>query len=131
MNVYIVDDSALLRDRLKTMLLTSTGIEIAGEADNPHDAVEGILRLHPDVVILDIRMPGGNGIDVIEKVKEKGSLPTLIVFTNYPHRQYREKCMDLGADFFFEKSQDFEKVPEVLERLLQVSPLGATENQGF
>jgi DNA-binding NarL/FixJ family response regulator len=115
--VYIVDDSPLLRDRLKAMLLTSAEVEIAGEADNPHDGIKDIRRLAPDVVILDIRMPGGNGIDIIEKIKGINSSPTVIMFTNYPHRQYREKCMNLGADFFFEKSRDFEKIPEVLEQM--------------
>lgn len=117
MKVYIVDDSPLLRDRLKAMLLTSAEVEIAGEADNPHDGIKDIRRLDPDVVILDIRMPGGNGIDIIEEIKGINSPPTVIMFTNYPHRQYREKCMNLGADFFFEKSRDFEKIPEVLEQM--------------
>ena len=117
MKVYIVDDSPLLRDRLKTMLLTSAEVEIAGEADNPHDGIKDIQRLDPDVVILDIRMPDGNGIDIIEEIKRINSPPTVIMFTNYPYRQYREKCMDLGADFFFEKSRDFEKIPEVLEQM--------------
>jgi len=103
------------------MLLTIPGIEIAGEADNVSDAVKEIVRLSPDVVILDIRMPGGNGIDVIERVREAGLFPFIIVLTNYPYRQYRGKCLELGADFFFDKSSDFEKIPQVLERLAQVS----------
>ena len=121
MKVYIVDDSPLLRDRLKAMLLTSAEVEIAGEADNPYDGIKDIQRLAPDVVILDIRMPDGNGIDIIEEIKRINSPPTVIMFTNYPYRQYREKCMDLGADFFFEKSRDFEKVLEVLEQMIPSS----------
>jgi DNA-binding NarL/FixJ family response regulator len=115
--VYIVDDSLLLRDRLKTMLLESDGIEITGEADNPHDAVEDILRLNPDVVILDIRMPRGSGIDVIRAIKSANMFTVIIVFTDYPYRQYKTKCMNLGADYFFEKSEDFQKIPETLEQL--------------
>jgi DNA-binding NarL/FixJ family response regulator len=109
------------------MLLTSAEVEIAGEADNPHEGIKDIQRLKPDAVILDIRMPGGNGIDIIEDIKRINSHPIVIIFTNYPHRQYREKCMDLGADFFFEKSRDFDKVPEVLEQLIHVSCEKASE----
>jgi DNA-binding NarL/FixJ family response regulator len=121
--VYILDDSTLLREALKAMLLLSVSeeIEIAGEADNPGDAIEDILKLNPDVVILDIRMPDGNGIDIIEFIKKKNLFTIVIVFTNYPYRQYREKCMELGADFFFDKSNDFEKIPELLKQLLPIS----------
>jgi DNA-binding NarL/FixJ family response regulator len=117
--VYIVDDSSLLRDRLKTMLLASDGVEITGEADNPHDAGEDILRLNPDVVILDIRMPRGSGIDLIETIKSVNLFTVIIVFTDYPYRQYKKKCMSLGADYFFEKSEDFQEIPKTLEQLAQ------------
>ncbi len=120
MKVYIVDDSTLLRNSLKNMLLASEGVEIAGEADNPHDGAEDILRLNPDVVILDIGMPRGSGIELIETIKSANLFTVVIVFTDYPYRQYRKKCMDLGADFFFEKSEEFQKIPGVLEQLTRI-----------
>ena len=120
-NVFLVDDSPLLRDRLKDMLLTVPGIEIAGEADNSRTAIDGILRLNPDVVIVDIRMPGGSGMEVIESIQKVDLPAAVIVLTNYPYRQYRERCLTLGADFFLDKSNDFERIPEVLEQLMQAS----------
>ena len=121
MKVFIADDSDIVRERLKEMLSEISEVEIIGEAGDGEEAIKGILELHPDVVILDIRMPGGNGIDVLQAIKRGDPAPTVIMLTNYPYPQYRKKCMDLGADYFFDKSNEFEKVVEVLEQLIQDS----------
>lgn len=71
-----------------------------------------------DVVILDIRMPGRNGLDVLRDIKEGSPESKVIILTNYPYPQYRRRCMEEGADFFFDKSSEFEKVTEVLEKYL-------------
>ena len=117
--VFIVDDSTFLRDRLITMLSELKGIEIIGQAKGPLEAIEALTKLKPDAVILDIRMPGGNGIDVLKNIKNGRNPPLVIMFTNYPYPQYRKKCMDAGADFFFDKSTEFEKVTEVLRKLIR------------
>ena len=93
--------------------------EIIGEAGDGEEAIKGILELHPDVVILDIRMPGGSRIDVPQAIKREDQVPTVIMLTNYPYPQYRKKCMDLGADYFFDKYSEFEKVMETLEGLIK------------
>jgi len=77
-------------------------------------AIEHIRQQGPDVVILDIKMPGGNGIDVLNEIEKNDQVPVVIMLTNYPYPQYKKKCMDAGADFFFDKSREFEKVIEVL-----------------
>ena len=118
MRVFIVDDSAIVRIRLKAMLSELPGIETVGEAANAHDAIKDIRKLKPDVAIVDIRMPGGNGIDTLKNIKKMKQAPVVIMLTNYPYPQYRKKCMDLGADYFFDKSSEFEKVTEVLTKLI-------------
>lgn len=127
MKVYIVDESILIRDLLKAMLVADPEVEIIGEADNPHDAAKDLFSLNPDVVIMDMRRPLGDGLDTIEKIKNTNSPPVVIVWTNYSLRQYREKCMDSGADFFFDKSNEFEKIPEVLEQLSRDSRVSVRE----
>ena len=81
-----------------------------------------IRRLKPDVVILDIHLPGSSGIEVLEAIKKDKPAPIVIMFTNYPYPQYRKRCMDLGADFFFDKSTEHEKLTEVFKRLLYDNP---------
>ncbi len=120
MKVFIVDDSAVVCERLETMLSEIPEVEIIGQAGKPVEAIKSIQSLNPDVVILDIRMPGGSGIDVLEYIKKDNLDPTVIILTNYPYPQYRKKCMERGADFFFDKSTEFEKIIEVIKKLMNV-----------
>ena len=121
MKVFIADDSELVRERLKAMLSELTEIEIIGQAQDGIEATSSIRKLKPDVVILDIRMPGGSGIQVLQNIKKDKQAPIVIILTNYPYPQYRKKCMEVGADFFFDKSTEFEKIPEVLKRFIKDS----------
>jgi len=121
--VFIVDDSEIVIERLKTMLSEIKEIEIVGQATNPFDAINGIRTLHPNAVILDLQMPGGSGMGVLLSIKRNNSGPIVLVLTNYPYPQYRKRCMEAGADFFFDKSTEFERVPEVFEQLIQNSTL--------
>ena len=114
MKVLIADDSGEVRERIKILLSEVGAVEMIGEAENAQQAIDHIRQQIPDVVILDIRMPGGNGIDVLREIEKKDRLPVVIMLTNYPYPQYQRKCMDAGADYFFDKSKEFEKVVEVL-----------------
>lgn len=119
MKVLIVDDSEVVRERLKAMLSEVTELKDISQAEDVPEAISSFHKLNPEVVILDIRMPGGSGIDVLQKVKKSNRPPLVIVLTNYPYPQYRRKCIDAGADFFFNKSTEFDKVTEVLKQLKQ------------
>ena len=114
MKIFIADDSDEVRKRIVAMLSDLERIDTIGQAENVQDAIASIREFGPDVVILDIRMPGGSGIDVLEGIEKKNQVPIVIMLTNYPHSQYRKRCMEAGADFFFDKSVEFEKVIEVV-----------------
>lgn len=124
MRVFIVDDSAIVCERLGTMFSELKGIELIGQAQHPVDATESIRKLKPDLVILDIRLRGGSGIDVLQVIKQGNAAPIVMILTNFPYPQYRKKCVDAGADFFFDKSTEFDKVPEVLKKLIDNSLSG-------
>lgn len=121
--ILIADDSKIYRAYLINLLSRIEGIEIAGQAEDSPGAVEAIERLKPDVAVLDIRMPGGDGILALETIKRNKVSPKTIMFTNYPYPQYRKKCMDAGADYFFDKFTEFEKLVETLNTLAQESLL--------
>jgi len=121
MKIFLADDSVPVRERIKEMLAEIPGIEITGEAGDGLEAIKAIGELKPDAVILDIRMPGANGIEVLENIKRENPALLVIVLTYYPYPQYQEKCQDLGADFFFDKSTEFEKVTDVLKQFIQDS----------
>ncbi|MGD2244937.1 MAG: response regulator transcription factor [Candidatus Aminicenantes bacterium] len=119
MKVVVVDDSALLRERLVSMISELPGITTIGQAQDASQAMNTVQKLNPDVVILDIRLSDGNGIEILQQIKKKSTAPVTIMFTNYPYPQYRKKCEETGADFFFDKSTEFHKITGVLKKISQ------------
>ena len=123
MNVFIVDDSAIVREKLAAMLSDIAGVRCIGQAGNACDAIRSIAELKPDVVVLDIRLgAGGNGMDVLTQVKKQPPSPIVIMLTNYPYPEYRKRCLALGADYFFDKVTEIEQVSELFYRLTQAKP---------
>ncbi|MFW6057167.1 MAG: response regulator [Chloroflexota bacterium] len=118
MRVYVVDDSSLVRERLVALLDAVEGVSVVGTADNAEAGIAGIAELKPDAAILDIRMPEGSGISVLEAIKLQENSPVVIMLTNYPYPQYRRRCLDAGADYFFDKSSEFHKVTDVLTQMV-------------
>jgi len=112
--VFIVDDSTVVRDRLAQMISGLPGVDLVGQADIAFEAIEGLRRLRPNCAVLDISMPGGSGIHVLETIKREQPALSVIMLTNFAQDQYRQKCLQLGADYFFDKTTQFEKVLEVL-----------------
>ena len=123
--VFIADDSLIVREHLVTMLEELAGIEVVGQAENVAEAISAIWKLQPDVVILDILMPGGSGIKVLQNIKQAGAGPMVIILTNYPYPVFRQKCLQAGADFFLDKSTEFDQIPELFERFKQGAGSGS------
>ena len=116
--ILIADDSAVVRERLKHLLVDLGGVEVVGQAEDAGEARNLAKRLKPDVAILDLRMPNGSGADVLCDLKKLDPAPRVIMLTNYPHPENRKKCIDQGADYFFDKSTEFQKVLTVVKGML-------------
>jgi len=121
MKVFVVEDSAIVRERLLEMIREVDGVEIVGEADSYGTAVAGIMASQPDVAILDISLAEGSGIDVLAHVKAR--LPGLrgIMLTNYTSPQHLRASAEAGAEYFLDKSVDFERIAEILELMIASS----------
>jgi DNA-binding NarL/FixJ family response regulator len=117
LKVFIADDSLVVREHLVTMFDELEGIEVVGQAENVAEATAAIRKLQPDLVILDIWMPDGSGIDVLQDIKQHGPAPVVIILTNYPYPEYRQRCLNAGADFFLDKSTEFDQIPDLFEQL--------------
>ena len=115
--IFIVDDSAAIRVRLAELLAPIDGLSIVGEAANARDAVAGILRTRPNCVLLDLRLAGCNGLDVLRSVRPRAPEVAFVVLTNLAEPQYRRACSDAGAAYFLDKSCDFARVPQVLAEI--------------
>jgi DNA-binding NarL/FixJ family response regulator len=117
--IFIADDSVKVVERLTDLLKQVVGLELIGHAADGPEAAESIHKLNPDVVILDFRMPKGNGIDVLKAIKITRPGTKVIMLTNFPYAQYRKKCLDAGADFFLDKSSDFNQIPGIVLKLFE------------
>ena len=119
MKVFLVDDSMVIRQRLKRLLAELEEVQVIGEAGQVQQATDAILEQKPDVVLLDIHLFNGSGIDVLQRLKKEKPAPAVIILTNYPYPQYRQECIEAGADFFFVKSTEFDQVVPALKQLIQ------------
>lgn len=117
MNLFIVENSNYLRERLTQLVSRRRDVQVIGHAGTARDAVEHIQRLKPDVVLLDIRLDQGNGLDVLKQLNVRGHSPVFIVLTNYAYPQYRERFMSSGADYFYDKSTELELMLQTLDTL--------------
>jgi len=117
LKVFIADDSDVLRGRVIDLLSELPNVKVIGQARNGVEAASSVYILKPDVVILDIRMAEGNGISALKDIKQYDIAPVVIMFTNYPNSQYKKKCLENGADFFFDKSTEFEDLIETCKNL--------------
>lgn len=115
--VFLVEDSPAIRMRLVDLLGEVKGVEIVGGADSPASAIEGIQRMRPDFVVLDVHLLGGSGLEVLREVHPANAGIVFIVLTNHPDCQSRQIYTEAGASYFLDKSSDFEKVKEVIAGL--------------
>jgi DNA-binding NarL/FixJ family response regulator len=116
--VLLVDDFTILGDRVASMISEiAPDIEIVGQANSASEVAESVPALRPDVVILDPHTVWGNGLEVLQDIKRNSPAPVVIIFTNYPFPQYRQRCLEGGADFFFDKSSEFDSLRETIEHL--------------
>lgn len=121
LDIMIVEDSAPIAGRLKFMvgdLLVHKTINIASNITRALDLMKDCL---PDVVILDIHLqgeePGVTGMDLLKTIRKDYGNMTVMMLTNYSDEFYKNKCKELGADYFFDKSSDFDKVSETLKMI--------------
>ena len=117
MNVVLVDDSLLVRERVANIISEIPGVKVIGEAGNSREAIAVVRNTNPDVVILDIKMPGESGLQVLRKLRKEFAELKIIMLTNYSDSQYKAECLMHGADYFLSKSDEFDKLPEVFSKL--------------
>jgi len=113
--VYIVDDSVNLRKRLYELLSDVDNVQVVGQAGNADEALNDIRVLKPDTILLDIRLPGKSGIQLLGEIKALQPELTVIIMTNYDYPQYHQQSILAGADHFFNKTREFEDIIEVLK----------------
>lgn len=117
LKVLIVEDSEVVTRRIRSMLKEIPDVTVVGEAINGTEALAITQVMHPDVVLLDIQLPGVNGVDVLKAIKLNHTETKVMMLTNYSDLHHRKRCKEAGADYFFDKSIEFEKVPDTLQTI--------------
>jgi len=101
--LLIIDDHEMVREGLKAMLVAEPDFEIVGDAANAEQALELIERLHPDVVLLDIRLPGVSGIELCSNVTSLYPQTAVIILTTFAEESLVAQCIQAGARGFIVK----------------------------
>ncbi|WP_219462589.1 response regulator [Nonomuraea rhizosphaerae] len=120
--VLLVDDDPMVRHHLRTILASGPGLEVVGEAEDGAEAVEAVLRTRPDVVLMDIRMPGVDGIAATAEIGGLASPPAVVALTTFDSDAHVLSALEAGACGFLVKSTP----PEDLISLVRVAAAGHT-----
>lgn len=101
--VMLVDDHAVLRDGVRAMLGLHSDIEIVGEASEGKEAIEKAQELNPDVIVMDIAMPGMEGLEATRRITRKHPKIKVLVLTQYDNREYILSAIKAGASGYVPK----------------------------
>ena len=113
LKVFLVEDSAPIRERLHCVFARAS-MDVVGEAATPAGAIDQILALHPDVVVLDVQLEGGSGLQVLKAVRSADPKVAFVVFSNNSTSVYRSRFLKEGAADFLDKSTEFDQLPQAV-----------------
>lgn len=114
MRVLIVDDSELVVMRLSDMLEESEVLVSISTAFSFAEAEQKMRANTPELVLLDIQLPGRNGLELLSLIKENYPSVITMMLTNRVSNYYKNLCKTMGADHFIDKSSEFEKIPAII-----------------
>lgn len=112
--VFLADDSLPIRERVNA-LLGAAHIAVVGEGATPATCIAGILDAQPDVVVLDVQLEGGTGLQVLKAVREADPGVAFVVFSNNSAPAYRKRYLGEGAARFLDKSTEFDQLAQAVE----------------
>jgi DNA-binding NarL/FixJ family response regulator len=117
--VLIVDPSEIVRRRLVALVAGVEQVAVIGQAERATQAIVAMCVLRPELVILDIQLPDGDGVAVLGAAKRLDHAPAVLVLTNCADAYHRLRCEAAGADFFLDKSKQFEDIPGILRGMIE------------
>ena len=103
--ILIVDDHDVMRGGLRSLLESRPGWEVCGEAANSMEAIQQAKVLRPDVVVLDISMPGSNGLEAVPVIRRETPGVEVLILSRYEEREMRLKALEAGARGYVTKTQ--------------------------
>jgi DNA-binding NarL/FixJ family response regulator len=119
LKVLVVEDAKVWRDRLVPLVTETPGVELIWAAESLAEAREILLMVRPDVVLLDLRLPDGNGLDLLREIKKPRPEVFAVVLTALDGPSVSSSCFAAGADAFLSKTSGLVDLPELLASLVE------------
>ncbi len=119
LRVLVADDFAPVRERMVELLQELPHVEVVAETADVQDTIEQVRGLQPHAIILDISMPGGCGLDVLDRIRAECNPAMVVVLTNHSSPEYEAKALRGGAVAFLDKSRDFLKAVDYVGKLAE------------
>ncbi|HSB64708.1 MAG TPA: response regulator transcription factor [Thermoanaerobaculia bacterium] len=115
--VLLVEDQTLVREGLRSLLGFAKDLEVVGEAADGEEALEAVERVRPDVVLLDIRLPKKNGLEVLQELARKGTAPPTLILTTFDDDALLLQALKAGARGFLLKDVTFQRLTEAIREV--------------
>jgi HlyD family secretion protein len=112
--VFVVDDQKLVREQLKYIIGEEDDLEVIGTANDGYTAIEQINDVHPDVILMDIEMPGLNGLKAAEIIRQQYANAKIVILTSHENNQYVSNSLSIGADGYVLKQNVNSEIAEVI-----------------
>lgn len=122
MRVMVVEDSAHVRERLVGLLREVPGVDVVGEAGDAEQAIDMAAALRPDLVTLDLELASGSGFSVLRSTRASVPPPVVVILSNHASQSLRRRCLGAGADYFFDKSLEFDALTDTVAGLVAARP---------
>ena len=118
LKILLVDDSTIVLQRVQQLLHESLPIDTIKITLDGDDAVKMATIFLPHIILLDISLPTKNGIEALKEIKTNHPAMKVVMFTSQPADQYKDLCLQYGADAYIDKTIEFESVPEIVKQLM-------------
>lgn len=120
--VLVCDDVAMLRELIRYELEEDDDVVVVGEADNGLDSVRLVEELSPDAVVLDLAMPGIDGLEAITRMRAVPDPPAILVHSGFDAATMRDRVLALGAARYLEKGGNLQEVRQALREVIRSRP---------
>jgi DNA-binding NarL/FixJ family response regulator len=120
--VLLADDHELVRAGVRKVLEASPGIEVVGEASRGDETLVKLAELEPDVLLLDLNMPGGDGFEVLRRVRDDAGGTRILVLSLHVQAEYVSRAVRDGADGYLSKDLAVQELPDAIASVMAGRP---------
>lgn len=117
-SVFVIDDHAIVREGLKALVRRLPGADICGEAGSAEEALESLTGLRPDLILLDVELPGLSGLEILPRLARRGRPVLVLSLHDCPNLRHR--AMEAGAHGYLVKGNDLDHLQDCIRRALHL-----------